>query len=450
MWWWFAAALAQETWVLENARVLDARGERTGTVVISGDRIVSVGELPASIDPEARHLDLEGATVIPGLVDCHVHLSLTPSGAFLDLSREEELTLWRHHLAAYVAAGVTTVLDTGSVLEDAEVLTAMAREGPAPEVHLLGPLISPPGGYVHAVLPRFEPASTAEDVRRQIDAFAPLDPFGVKITLEQGMVNKIWPLYNDEVRESLRLESSARDLPLLAHEYTLALDMEVAAFVHPPQALPKKLLARLKTAETPVVSTLSVFDSLLIAPEQERLDDPTLQLLVPEREREAAADPDILDQYALTVANKVLPKMPGFVKRFAAGMFQKAGPLTARRDKIAEVVRTLDAEGVTVVMGSDSGNWPVFPFEFHGFTSVREVEVLGEAGIPPEQVLKIATWNGAVLLGLEDEIGSIEPGKRADLVILDGDPLTDLSVLRRPRLVFRAGVGRSPEAWMRH
>ena len=129
-------------------------------------------------------------------------------------------------------------------------------------------------------------------------------------------------------------------------------------------------------------------------------------------------------------------------------MFQKAGPLAARRDKVAEVVRTLDAAGVTVVMGSDSGNWPVFPFEFHGFTSVREVEVLGEAGIPPARVLEIATLNGAELLGLEEEIGTIEAGKRADLVILDGDPLADLSVLRRPRMVFRAGEGRTPEGWM--
>jgi imidazolonepropionase-like amidohydrolase len=267
------------------------------------------------------------------------------------------------------------------------------------------------------------------------------------------MVNRIWPLYSDEVRDVLVEESEQRDLPLLAHaispqEVALALDMGVAAFVHPPQALPKKLLVQLQAAQTPVVSTLSVFDSLLIAPEPERLDDPTVRLLVPEIEREAAADPDILDRYARAVADSVLPRMPGFVKRFAAGMFQKAGPLAARRDKVAEVVRTLDASGVTVVMGSDSGNWPVFPFEFHGFTSVREVELLGEAGIPPARVLEIATLNGARLLGREKEIGTIEAGKRADLILLDGDPLEDLSVLRTPRMVFRAGEGRTPQAWM--
>jgi len=453
MWWLVASALAQDTWILENARIVDALGERTGTIVLEGDRIASVGETPAEPVPGARVLDLQGATVIPGLVDAHVHLSLTPSGAFLNLSEEEDHALWRRHLAAYVAAGVTTVLDTGSVLADAETLVEMAAEGPAPDIHMLGPLVSPPGGYVNVVLPQFEPAATAADVARQIDGFSHLDPFGVKVTLERGMLQKIWPIYSDEVREALVAESARRPIPLYAHaispeEYGLGLEMDVAGFVHPPQKLTKKLLEALKEADKPIVTTLSVFDSLLIAPEPERLDDPTLVLLVPEIERDAAADPEIIHRYSIAVASNVMPKMPGFVKNFAAGMFQKSGPLQGRLDKIAEVVRTLDEEGVMVVMGSDSGNWPVFPFEFHGFTSIREVEVLGEAGISNARALEISTLNGAKFLGMEDEIGTIEAGKRADLIVLDGDPLQDLRALRTPQWVFRAGEGRTPEDWM--
>jgi imidazolonepropionase-like amidohydrolase len=100
-------------------------------------------------------------------------------------------------------------------------------------------------------------------------------------------------------------------------------------------------------------------------------------------------------------------------------------------------------------MGSDSGNWPLFPFYFHGVSSLRELEVMAESGMPPVEVLSAATRTPSQMLGVSDRIGTLEPGKEADLVVVDGDPLQDIRALRRIRWTARAGVLRTPEEWMR-
>lgn len=448
-----ASASDPSGWLLRNARVVDSDGVRqVEAIVLRGDRITSVGAVPEDVEG-LEELDLNGATVTPGLIDAHVHLSMTPSGAFLDLSRDQELDLWRHHLRAYVACGVTTVLDTGIPPEAAAMMRYLATQGPAPDIQLLGPLLSPEGGYVGVVLPQFPPATDPAAVAEQMAAFDSLDPVGVKVTFERGMITPIWPLYPDDVRQAIREQADARGWRLFAHamsrdEYDEALDLGVAGFVHPPQKPSRKLIDRLVQDELPVITTLAVFDTLLIAPEPERLDVAPIRAVTPSVELEFAADPTVHAAYARTVADTMLPRQPGFVRQTAANMFQKAGPLNTRLRKMQRAVAKLHDAGVSLVVGSDSGNWPIFPFEFHGPTTLREVELLGEAGLDPLDAIRAATTNAAELLQMSDEIGRVAPGLRADLVVLDDDPLTDLSAFRTPRYVVRAGELATPEQWM--
>jgi imidazolonepropionase-like amidohydrolase len=110
-------------------------------------------------------------------------------------------------------------------------------------------------------------------------------------------------------------------------------------------------------------------------------------------------------------------------------------------------VKALRDAGVPLVMGSDSGNWPIMPFEFHGPTSIRELELMVEAGLTPEEALRSATTTAAAMLGRAD-LGKVAPGSVGDLVLVRGDPLADVSVLREPAWVVVGGVADTPAGWM--
>ena len=437
-----------EGWVLHHPRLLDASGPRqVEALVVRGDRIAHIGAARPE-DADLPSLDATGLTIVPGLIDAHVHLSMAPGGAFVDRTPEQIAERRAHHLRAYVASGVVAVLDTGILPADADALLALAEHTPSPHIAWLGPLVSPPGGYLSAVLPDFAPTPDAATLQQQLEGFDRFDPIGVKVTMEDGMLRAIWPWQRDEVLDAL----AAQDRPLFVHamepeEYRLALDrLPVAAFVHPLDHPDDELLARLQGI--PVVTTLAVMDTLLLTTDPTLLDDPLLQRVVPADELAAAADRTTIKASYRAVADAILPRSPGFVKGLAASAMSSRGPLRGRVRKLGAAVRELHEGGVTLVMGSDSGNWPVFLTEFHGATSVREVELLVEAGIPALDALRMATLNGANLLGLGDELGTLEVGKQASFLAVEADPLSDLSVLRNPAWVVLRGERRTPEGWL--
>ena len=98
--------------------------------------------------------------------------------------------------------------------------------------------------------------------------------------------------------------------------------------------------------------------------------------------------------------------------------------------------------GGLLVTGTDPGTQ--YGHVVPGYSNVRQVEMLHEAGFTPERAVQIATLNGAIYLGKESDLGTVAQGKLADLILVEGDPRTDMSVLRSPRLVFKDGIGYDP------
>jgi len=115
---------------------------------------------------------------------------------------------------------------------------------------------------------------------------------------------------------------------------------------------------------------------------------------------------------------------------------------------VGMVTRTFHEAGIPIVVGTDSGSWPHFLNLLHGPTTVREMELLVEPGMEPAEVIASATIIPATMMGIEHEVGSIEIGKRANLLILEDDPLQDISSLKSLLWVVKDGKAWHPNDWL--
>jgi imidazolonepropionase-like amidohydrolase len=123
-------------------------------------------------------------------------------------------------------------------------------------------------------------------------------------------------------------------------------------------------------------------------------------------------------------------------------------PLRRRFQATCQAIVRMHEVGTRIVVGTDSGAWPVFPSCFHGYSTIREMEIMAAAGLPSMVVLQAATRLPAEMIGLADEIGTVEVGKRADLIVLAQDPLADMKALRSIQWTIKDGEPRPPVGWM--
>lgn len=438
---------------LDNARVWDGTGapvQEGVDLLVHDGRIVAIGS--DLTPPEgARLLDVSGATVIPGLIDSHVHLSMDPGAAHRHDAPAEHRVMLAQHLRAYLACGVTTILDPAVLPEELALIRSTLAEGtPGPRYLPLGPPFAPRGGYPAVVIPTLPTVATPAEVERQLDLVVAEGVVGIKTTVEQGFGPHVWPLYAPEVSAAIRDGARARTPPVYSHavspkEQRIAMEaLGATVLVHPLEPARRKAVERAAAAGVYEMSTLSILDSMLTLWEPERLDDPLIRLTVPARELATARDPAVGRAFASEMIATIYPMLPrwdlvrrvGFTRRTAEHRLTAQG----------EAVRALHDAGVPIVMGSDAGNWPIIPFEFHGPTSIRELEVLGEHGFSPAEALTSATATPARMLGLD--VGTLVVGQGADLVVVEGDPLVDLRALRTVRYTVRAGDARTPTEWM--
>jgi imidazolonepropionase-like amidohydrolase len=454
------AAAAQEL-LLRGARLVDGRGgpalERV-SILVHGGRIAAIGP-DLSADQGAQVIDASGMTALPGLIDSHVHFAYAPGSAYRHDSDATVRELNRQHLRAYLACGVTTVLDAGSFVEVVrDIQTWLADGHPGPRYLTTGPYLRPPHGYGH---PRFGAESTPAEVEAKLDLLQSLGAAGVKIALDRGLLPFGAPAqFPPELLDAVVRGARRRGLPLYVHamnEQTQseALSLGAHAIMHAaidplwPQALSPEFVQRMRDSGAYQVSTLSLFATFPSVFDMARLDDPLTRLVVPQPELATARAPDAADVFAVHVIGFAAPWTFEFARPWLASVVLSESRLRAAIRAGEENLLRLHRAGVPIVAGTDAPSpWPDAYLHFHGLQTAYEIEMLGEAGLAPLEAIAAATAVPARMLGLDDEIGTLEPGKRADLLLVEGEPDRDLRALQRVRWTVRGGIAHTPEQWM--
>ena len=454
--------------LIKNAGLIDGLGtvrKELQSIYIENGEIIEIGR-NIFVD-EVRVLDASGATVMPGLIDAHVHLQSVPGSVFREDS-DETLRKYRYHqLRAYLACGVTTVLDNAvSAPMLREFQDYLASGGVGPRLYALAPAFYPPGGYLdHDMLtsywgPQWRPAGSRADIEALFREYEGIDNIvGVKTMLETGFgKSNIWPLHSPEIRKIIVDEAAKRNLPIYIHAYkekeqAIGLSMGVHTFVHSGFIFkqPKDdFLNQMKSQGTYLTTTLScTFDQMLVNFELERLDDEFLKLTVPEALLETAGNLDAWKEYYHTFFKNSSPRwMPSFILKTITKWMNIEKMIRSCLENASNAVATMYKSGIPIVVGTDASSWPVFLNFFHGPSTIREIELLGKAGIPPMDVISSATKIPSEMMGLEKLIGTVAVGKRADLIVVRDNPLEDLSALKSILWTIKDGEARTPAEWM--
>ena len=415
------AAHAAKDVIIRASRLVDGTGApavHDPTVVVENGRIRKIYAGPApegEWPPGSRTLDLRGHTLLPGLIDAHVHLVLPGDGTpFETAVREPDGVLAvaaAENARRALRAGITTLRDCGGMRDTTLDLGRARRLGFAtlPRLHLCGRPITITGGHCWYFGGE---ADGIEEIRRMVRRLLKSGVDYIKIMATGGGTagTMSWlPSFSAEelraaVEETHRFGRRVGIHSLCAaatrHVLAAAADqIEHAYFIVDAggrQEFEPRVADAIAQAGTPVTTTLSVGYYLIEA--LSRLEGPTRE------------DRDLLERWR---------------RMFAESL---------------ENARRMHAAGVRFVAGTDAG-WRFTPFD----GLVTELELIHEAGAAPAEAVAAGTSAAATAMGIGAETGALREGLAADIIAVAGDPLADLGVLRRPVMVVLGGTVVVPE-----
>lgn len=368
-----------------------------GAVLIEGDSITAVGprsQIADQTGPDTEHLAFPVGTVVPGLIDAHVHLAFDggadPVATLHESSDEVLLEGMRHRAEQLLLSGVTTARDLGDRNGLALRLDQEIARGstPGPRIVSAGTPATPPGGHCHFLGGEVSGVAEVRDlVRRNIAAGAGV----IKAMVTGGGLTKDGP-------KSWQSQFTPEELQALVDEAHLA-GLPVAAHAHGTDGITAAVEAGVDTIEHCTWMTNDGFD----------LRQDVLKQII---DRDIAVCPAVSPHW------QMLPRF--FGEERAAAMF--------------DLVRQMAEAGAKLIAGTDAG---VQRAGFDGL--VPALSFYAHLGLPNSRILDMATTDAAYALGLGETTGRIAPGFRADLLVINGDPLEDLNVLKTVQAVVAAG-----------
>jgi imidazolonepropionase-like amidohydrolase len=393
--------------IIHPGKLLDVKtGKQLSNqaIVVEGDKITIVGsasEIKSSADDKV--IELPNATVLPGLIDAHTHLTFDPHFGYemLAASVPREALTGAHNARLTLEAGFTTVRNVDARgYSDVALRDAInAGDVPGPRMLVSGPALSITGGHCDNDLLPYEYHATylgvadgVEQVQHKVREVIKYGADLIKVCATGGVLSK-----GDDPNASQYTLEEMKAIVADAHR----LGRKVAAHAHGAQGVIWASEAGVDSVEhghlmnDAAIAALKKNGNYLV---------PTLYLIDWQRENAAKAN------------------LPDFAKR-KMEMVSETGKNNARKAFQA---------GVKIGLGTDAAVYP------HGLNA-HELAVYVSLGMTPLQAIQTATINDADLLGWSDKIGTIEPGKYADIIAIDGDPLQDVTTLQHVKFVMKGG-----------
>lgn len=424
----------QQLIVLKGGTLIDGTGKAPvsdAVVIIRGNRIAAVGRVGEVAVPEhAQVLDTQGTWIIPGLIDAHAHFGT----GFLPLPHivTPDSTLRAQIAGNFLRYGVTTVYimadDLDRVLRDKKRIAEGSMIGP--RIFTAGPAFTVPGSHPTEIanpeMPLAEASDDPDEIRKRVQHVAQKGVDYIKIMVEADIPRPGGPRMPLNIIEAVVDQARRNGLIVGCHclavdEATEAVNGGVKVLVHwigsGHGPITQDFIDLVKAKGVSVIPTIGVFNAAArYASHPERLDDP---------EFVAYAGAETINQLK---ANPWWKNWGGNMEAIGADAIENT--------------RKLHQAGVTLGFGTDTSVPMVAP----GYAVGLEMDLMQHAGMTPMEILVAATQTNAKILGLQNQIGALAPGKLADLVILNADPLENVYNIRKIDRVIKDGKIYDPRA----
>lgn len=436
-----ASPVLAEDYIVDNVTLIDGTGqpEQSGmSVGVEKGRITFVTPTSAAPAVQGRHIDATGKYLMPGLMDVHIHLQgarggdgkrlvgvergkgekKAPTPELLQVEKEAH-DLGLQALASYLYSGVTTVYDAGNVPQHIMGLRAEERAGKilSPRIFATGNLVTSPNGHGSSMAIKI--GDWTQDRQKLLDYLEEQKPDVVKLTYDEHgwgtrpMIDK-FPI---ELMQQVVQEINLHGLRTTAHtsselRATEAIFAGIDSLAHPiiQGPITEEFAELMAAKKVPMATTLTIGEGYSrLVQHPEFLDEPLYQ---------ASLTPDAIRKLREETA-------PQWKERGWTWWMKVMTPVAQ------ENMRMVDAAGGIVAIATDQTIGPAVH---------REMELMQSAGVPAKRIVVMATLNGAKHLGKEDVLGSIEPGKFADMLLLNADPTVDVNNAKQIVWVMKNGM----------